>query len=366
MLAPLFRDWHSNRLLLMLTSKEMEFFGNVWDHAADEFQISFDERRPLSSHELKMLNQIITALEKNLPCNTFGNILRPILQKNEKLFVILLQLIGLTRNKILQDLKAGAGKNRSTLSLSNHQSIFTSDKTWAVALPYLIKNLRRVFFPLFNNAGINGGLEALNQATWPGFIRQERAKRSGHEAEHRIALLLLKCGVPFEPIEKVDNPLCRDIQVHGVSFDIVVPSASAPLLCVKSTVHTANIGQYGESKDHLEVSEARQMIDDNFTGKAKPILLGFIDGIGFKSNRAGLLGVLDKTDEFCQFKTIWKLVIIAAAQLHKKCEIILNKDTIEKHKAFLKRYHTSNILEHRPGIPTAGFIEAGEALVVVR
>lgn len=350
----------------MPSPKETEFFTNVWDHAADEFQTSFDERRPLSAKELAATRTIITALSKGLPDATLGNLIRPLLQENEDFFALLLQLTGLTRNKILQDLKAGAGKKRKSLSLSSHRSIIECDDTWAYALPYILKNIRRVFTPLFQNDGVDGGLEALNQATWPGFIRQERAKRSGHEAEHRIALLLLKCGIPFEPEEKADNPLCRDVQINDVSFDIVVPSASAPLLCVKSTVHTANIGQYGESKDHLEVAEAREMIDDNFKGSRKPTLVGFIDGIGFESNRAGLVGVLEKADEFCQYRTIWKLIVIAAARLGKRCSLVLDKGTIERHAPFLYRYSSTNIIERTPETKSSGYIEAGEALVSVK
>lgn len=96
-----------------------------------------------------------------------------------------------------------------------------------------------------------------------------------------------------------------------VSFDIVVPNIENPTVCIKSTVHTSNIGQYGESKDHLEVAEARRMIDA-LPIASRPTLVGFIDGIGFESNSAGLNGVLEKADEFCQFKTIWKLAVISA------------------------------------------------------
>lgn len=82
----------------------------------------------------------------------------------------------------------------------------------------------------------------------------------GHEAEFRLARLLQDCNVSFVPLEKASNPLCRDETIDGVSYDLVVPSAQDARLRVKSTVHTANIGQYGESKDALEIREAMSAI----------------------------------------------------------------------------------------------------------
>ncbi len=112
--------------------------------------------------------------------------------------------------------------------------------------------------------------EALNQATYPGWIRQQWAKLSGHEAEYRLAVLLDECGFPFEPQEKKDNPLCQDATVFNVSFDVVVPNAREPRMCVKATVHTSNIGQFGESKDALEMSEAAGMLDEHFRLRSAP------------------------------------------------------------------------------------------------
>ena len=77
-------------------------------------------------------------------------------------------------------------------------------------------------------------------------------------------MLLKNCGLPFQPVEKAENPLCPDKTIHKVSFDLVVPLEDAPVMVVKSTVHTSNIGQYGESKDDLEVREARKMLEEHF------------------------------------------------------------------------------------------------------
>src|SRR5690606_34524182 len=98
----------------------------------------------------------------------------------------------------------------------------------------LLPRCRRVFGPLFGLQAQASrlALESLNQATWAGYIRQERAKRSGHHAEHRLALLLQQAAIPFCPAEKAENPLCRDARICEVSFDLVIPSLEAPLVCV--------------------------------------------------------------------------------------------------------------------------------------
>lgn len=318
--------------------REQEFFRNVWNHSEDEFQASFDERRKLNEVEIALLENVTKAFRDGMSDEAVGKLIGEILVSSEpRLFEVLLQICGLTRNKILQDLKASSGENRRSLSLSSHMSLLAHAPTWQLAGRYLAAKLRRVLHPAEVEKKEHLVFEALNQATWPGYIRQERAKRSGHEAEYRIATLLANCGIPFEPEEKADNPLCRDAQFNGVSFDIIIPHQARPVVCVKSTVHTANIGQYGESKDALEVDEARRMID-LLPKKHQPTLVGFIDGIGFESNIAGLRGVLSKSDEFCQFQTIWKLVVIACFRLGERCAVSIPRKDAEAHAEFISRY----------------------------
>lgn len=331
--------------------------------------MEFDVRRPLTLDEISDLAELVQAIRSGTDDIGIAAVIHRAIEKNKLLFGLLLQLVGLTRNKILQDLKAAHSVIRHTLRLTNYESLGAHPPTWAVAGPYLASRLRRVMEPLAifdQRDAFAASFEALNQATWPGYIRQERAKRSGHEAEYRMAVLLRACGIPFEPEEKADNPLCRDAQVHGVSFDIVVPHTKQPRVCIKATVHTANIGQYGESKDHLEMGEARRMIDERF-GEDKPILLGFIDGVGFESNRAGLRGVLEKSDEFCQFKTIWKLLVVAARQLKCEYRLYLPIQAIEAHAEFLNRQDarakTFAIEEESP--PVAAVI-AGEGQMFLK
>lgn len=349
----------------MSSEREQEFFANVWNHADDEFQTSFDERRKLNAIELEFLRCVTNAFRDGQSDESVANTIKELLRASDpRLMELLLQICGLTRNKILQDLKARAGHHRRTLRLSNHLGLIGHEATWRVAGPYLAAKLRRVLHPPRVDAQEQLVYEALNQATWPGYIRQERAKRSGHEAEYRIATLLSNCGIPFQPEEKADNPLCRDAQFNGVSFDIVVPNVARPRVCVKSTVHTANIGQYGESKDALEIDEARRMID-SLSPRDRPTLVGFIDGVGFESNIAGLRGVLQKSDEFVQFRTIWKLVVIACAKLGLHCTLAIPRATADRHADFLARYRTLiKLMEPHPAFE--GHLAGDVKVLVVR
>jgi hypothetical protein len=338
-----------------------EFNNNVWNHSEDAFQLSFDDRRSLSESELTFLNKIYLMISENEPEEKILSFLRSsFLNDDFKSLELLLQIIGMTRTKIVSDLKGIVGADSSEYKLSKYTTVVRDAKTWNLAGPYLLKKVKKVFLANIKIDPMNRIYEALNQATWPGYIRQERAKRSGHEAESRMALLLADLKISFVPFEKADNPLCPDIQINNISFDIVIPNIDNPKICVKSTVHTSNIGQYGESKDHLEVDEARRMVDEHYSEKERPIIFAFIDGVGLQTNRAGLEGVLEKSDEFCQFKTIWKLIIAALYYTNKKCELFLDHDSINNHKEFLEKYKTCFTLKDEID-PSS--IEAGEAKI---
>ena len=232
----------------LLETRRAEFTRFLWDHAADPFQASFDERRELNSEELEFLDAVHTAILITNDAQAVGQLRRAIVSKVEK-FPLILQIVGLTRNKILSDLRAStAAATRGITIPSSFTSIPTSD-AWVLAGPYLLKRLRAVLGVVkAKGETAHQCFEALNQSTWPGYIRQERAKRSGHEAEYRLATLLSSLNIRFSPKEKADNPLCRDAQISGISFDIVIPNERDPKVVFKSTVHTANIGQYGELK----------------------------------------------------------------------------------------------------------------------
>lgn len=340
-----------------LSERREEFKKHVWDHSKDPFQLQFDIRRKLHQTELDIL-QAITAVVKRTDDDAIlaAFIKKQITEHGKDLTTLLLQLCGLTRSKIISDLKASS----VGVAVPSSYGRLHLDASWEKSGPYLAASLRRVLqslsFPFDE-----GVFEAVNQATYPGYIRQERAKRSGHEAEYRLAVLMQNIGLPFEPIAKSENPLCADQIIHGVSFDLVVPSADAPKVVVKSTVHTSNIGQYGESKDDLEVREAKEMLLNNYPPKARPVLLALIDGVGFSSNRAGLDGVLTNAAEFCQFSTLWKAVVIAADQMGLQSHLFGPADYFQEFQVFLGRYPNHTIAEEHP----EDSVEAGRAYVTV-
>jgi hypothetical protein len=347
-----------------LDEKRDEFFSHQWDHTVDPFQAQFDARRPLAPEELVALVEITEALRKRRNDAFIADLLRRLAQQAEKrgndLMAVLLQLVGSTRNKILTDLRPRALAGGFSVP-SSYRGLIRDDRAWAYAGPYLAMRVRTVFTPLLDES-LEGAIEALNQATYPGYIRQQRAKLQGHEAEYRLATLLAACAIPFEPVEKAENPLCRDAQVHGISFDVVVPKASEPRVCVKATVHTSNIGQYGESKDHLEVDEARIVLEREF-GSRRPIVLVLIDGVGFRSNRAGLDGVLLKADEFCQFKTIWKAVVICGSAMGMRIPLELPEVERKFHRNFLHAHRYEDLVVPEGTLDPAHVVIAGDAKV---
>ena len=319
--------------------RRKEFFKNIWNHANDPFQAQFDERRPLTKDELGFLEKIVALIHEFNDDDDLGREIFKKINKDPDNLLLILQLCGVTRSKIITDLTAAAASIKPSPKIpGKYAGVARNEEVWKFAGPYLAKWVRKVLGVL-TTENLSLAAEALNQATWSGFIRQERAKRSGHEGEYRLATLLATCEIPFVPIEKADNPLCPDVQINGVSFDIVVPNIEAPVMCVKATVHTSNIGQFGESKVHLEVSEAKQMLDEHFEGDERPCLLALIDGVGFTSNQAGLNGVLEKADEFCQYRTLWKAAVIAASLTEIPLRLELPQEIIDEYEEFLNHYN---------------------------
>jgi hypothetical protein len=348
----------------VLAERHAEFNDNIWDHAVDAFQTQFDQRRQLSDDEKELLREAVKIASE--PEDDKAALrLRQVLRSDIQGLSLLLQVLGLTRSKILSDLKGSAQAKTERIAIPSSHKNLPYSTAWKLAGPYLVARIRSVFgHAELPESDLDPLFECLNQATWPGYIRQERAKRSGHEAEYRLATLFSSVGIPFQPAEKADNPMCKDAQIGGISFDLVVPHVRTPAVVIKSTVHTANIGQYGESKDHLEVDEAKNYLDSNFKPSARPLLLALIDGVGFRSNRAGLTGVLQKADEFCQFRTIWKGALVASDRVSHPVELALETDAQHRHEEFIRRYGGSCKLINRASLKDAkGWLEAGEALI---
>lgn len=329
---------------MSLAERRAEFERYLWNHSEDAFQAGFDARPPLDSDDLKALRMLAKAAQSQQPDDLAKVLREQIRRRGSEHFFLILQLCGLTRSKIISDLKALPGHGGKRVKLpSTHMGIVESASAWNAAGPYLALRVMRVLSHLTDGPESNGAFEALNQATWPGYVRQERAKRQGHEAEGRLARVLHGVGLPFEPKEKATNPLVRDVQIHGVSFDLVMPSEADPKVVVKSTVHTSNIGQFGESKDDLEVREARTVLRAEFAAAKRPTLLALIDGVGFKSNTAGLNGVLEEADEFCQFRTLWKAGVIVAKAVGVPLTVYLTQEDSVFQRSFLAKWDYADL-----------------------
>jgi hypothetical protein len=344
-----------------LAMRRQEFDAHLWNHSTDAFQMAFDDRRALADDEVEALEPVLAILREGGLDGQVARALQRALSIDPRLVYIIMQLVGLTRNKILNDLKAATVASEVKVP-SSPENLHRRPAVWELAGPYLARRLRTVLGPIASLGTSNypAAIEALNQATWPGWIRQERAKRQGHEAEGRLATLLASLDIPFQPEAKADNPLCPDVIVQQVSFDLVVPSAAEMRLCLKSTVQTSNIGQFGESKGALEVVEAIHMLREHY-GHDRPQLLAMVDGIGFRSNRAGLDGILTGADEFCQFATIWKAAVIAADAVGAR--VALDLPDAEEHGPFLRRYRGAVIVKSGVGGDPEAVV-AGEASVV--
>ena len=343
-----------------LEERRAEFKQFVWNHAEDAFQIKYDECPPLPPGLISWLSSLLAP--GNLrDMRTASAAISAAVASNPEHLLRLLQLLGLTRNKIITDLKPTIRTNGLRISTSTAAALFKSEAGAKLAADYLAPKVITVFGGL--SEATASVLKTINQATWPGYIRQQRAKESGHEAERRIAFLLYECGLPFEPEEKLENPKCGDKLIDGVSYDIVSPSVEAALMRVKSTVHTSNIGQYGESKDDLEIREARKSIDKD-RNRASITLVAMIDGIGFESNSAGLNGVLENADEFCQYRTIWKIATVAASKSGRDVTVALPRDQIAQFAAFCKR-HGAKLVTLDDEKDRKAWVTAGDGLIQI-
>ena len=152
-----------------LEVRRTEFFANVWDHSKDPFQTKFDLRRSLSERETLALNRLVQALGEAPDDDALAAVLLSlILQHGEELLDLLLQLAGLTRNKILTDLRASQQVAELGIRVPSSYRRITDDETfWAVAGPYMAGRLRSVLSPLVTLSieSRSSAFEALNRAT---------------------------------------------------------------------------------------------------------------------------------------------------------------------------------------------------------
>lgn len=317
-----------------LRKRLAEFHAHIWDHTKDDFQTAFDTEDPLTDEDIAVLDDLCGFIKAGKDDTDLANAIGVCASLHEETLLTVMRLSGLTKSKPVSDLKASVAA--SVVRIPGEAIRFPKDPAvWAVAGPYIAERARRALAPIssLSRRDRHSAYEALNVAVWPHWVRQKRAKLSGHQPEQRAATMLYNLGIPYEPEEKRTNPLCADAQFQNLSFDLVVPDANQPKLVMRSTVQTSNIGQFGQSRS-AEVVGAVQTLA-NLRAADRPELLALVDGVGFNSNPKGLEGVLQHVDEFCQFATLWKLAALAAGATKTKIEIALPNGHAQEHKAFV-------------------------------
>ena len=299
-----------------LDQRREEFFRYVWDHTADPFVIGYEARAPLTDAEMEWLRQVYQYCRADVEIAVPS--LKELLESNgTSLTALLLQLSGLTRNKIISDLKASLGEGAAPKS---YKQLHKFDS----GVRYLVRRLKRVFEPLYRSGiesdadTLRGVFEALSQATYPGYIRQERAKRQGHMGEQRLAELYQS---PSQSSQKtaVDDPLLE------------VPPAS------RGNRVGARLGSPREAGGTCRRGAIHELWTRDWY------------------NAEGLQTVLTTADEFVQFKTLWKFAVVVAHAINRVL-LVQDHPELENFAEFLSRYQGAyEIREQLPSGVEAGF-----------
>ena len=90
-----------------LEQKTAEFEQHLWDHTTDPFQMAFDRRAPFTGEEAAFLSDIVAMICERQNDTAMSNFIRERVRAESELIHPVLQVAGLTRNKMLVDLKAG-------------------------------------------------------------------------------------------------------------------------------------------------------------------------------------------------------------------------------------------------------------------
>lgn len=334
--------------------RKREFDAHVWQHATDPRRMAFEKPMPLKAAHVAVVKRLIAISSADRKPSMLSDAIWEEVREDDLLYA-LLQLSGLTRSKPKSDLELDL--RRRGYAYPANISQFLSDKClWDISLgPYLALRLREVLQPLsqIGDPECEAALEALNVATWAGYIRQELAKRSGGFAEQQVAIFMRDLGIPFSPQEKAVNGLTSDVTFEGESIDLVVPSLENSTILVIAMVHTANIGQFGESKTR----EILAAVDAAEASELNPYVVPLVDGVGFWGNPGGLKMMLRAADEFFQLETLWKLGVMAAASLGETVELCLRCQ--KDHDDFLAEFEGWINLVDRPRGRSRGWVESG-------
>ena len=193
-----------------LQERRQEFLHYVWDHTSDPFQMRFDVPERLTKGQISALQGLIRCVRGGATEKDLIAVVQDAATQIPGLLDLLLQLAGLTRNKILTDLRAAHPEARVP---GSPRSLLRSG-AWPLAAEYLSRWLHPILTEL-GKGTMRGTLEALNLATHSSFVRQERAKRMGHEGEACLARALQRCGIAFEPAREGRESSVRRCKAQG-------------------------------------------------------------------------------------------------------------------------------------------------------
>lgn len=344
-----------------LAARRKEFDDMCWDHTRDEFLSQFNEHPPITEDEGTALLDILAPFsedaedaDSSLAASRAAD---RAVENGIEILHRVLQLTGLTRNKILQDIKSHVKANGIPIRKSSLRSVIGTDDGRRIAAEQIAPWLAKTFekFPINMNT-----LEGLNAATWTSYIRQARAKKSGHNVEHVLARLFKNCELPFGPERKAEKPMSGDAKIDGVSYDLMSPSKN-PLVLIKCSAHTANLGQYGDKIIH-EMNLATESIG----GNPDITFLVFVDGVGMDDRQDVLNCVFTKADEFCQFRTLWKAAVIVANKCGRQAAVALPRRHHARFAPFCEKWGANLLDLATLDSDTERWIKAGDGFVHIR
>ena len=89
-----------------LAARRSEFESHLWNHSEDVFQADFDMRQRLGESELEPLRVIARSVHNGADDDVLAAEIKRLMTKHPTDIYVLMQAVGLTRNKIITDLKA--------------------------------------------------------------------------------------------------------------------------------------------------------------------------------------------------------------------------------------------------------------------
>jgi len=341
----------------LLDERIAEFDKYVWIHTQDPFQNKFDTHEKLPDSIAERMARLFSAPTRSNRSKLRKTIGIELVQDMD-LFEPMCQLVGLTLSKVKGDIKANAMLCEPVPKVKTPTTLIKTDIGQSIISDYFAEKIENIY--IYKEFYSFEDIQTVYSATNPSFVRQKRAKLMGHEIERRLAFAFHAASVPFEPIRKVEKLGSSDVTVDGYSYDLVSPSVKNALLRILCMVHNANVGQYGEDKLRSSAVDAKKSIKN----KLNTTLLTLIDGLGCKSNRAGLAAVLENSDEFCQLRTLWKAVAIGAKKSNIKVRVLLPENQISDFAAFADRWSISlDSISETNSIEKG--TEAGDGILIV-